>query len=184
MRPQLPEISLAGTALLLLLSCQRETRDIGEMVPTRIDAHRMALAEASGFRPQPDRRIDWFESNAYEIGQGQQLYDQFNCSTCHANGGGDIGPALMDSAWTYGGRIDQIAASIRDGRPNGMPAFRDTLTEQQIWQIAGYVRSMSGNVARDAASSRGDTMANTEPLTRIRQEPVTVAGRVDRSATR
>ncbi len=31
------------------------------------------------------------------------------------------GPPLMDDEWRYGGRIDQTAATIAEGRPNGMP---------------------------------------------------------------
>ena len=34
-----------------------------------------------------------------------------------------MGPALMDDAWIYGGRLDQIYNSIYQGRPNGMPAW-------------------------------------------------------------
>jgi mono/diheme cytochrome c family protein len=33
-------------------------------------------------------------------------------------------------------------ASIRDGRPHGMPAFRDKMTIEQIWQLAGYVQTI------------------------------------------
>jgi hypothetical protein len=31
-------------------------------------------------------------------------------------------------------------ASIRDGRPRGMPAFRDKMINEQMWQLAGYVQ--------------------------------------------
>jgi cytochrome c oxidase cbb3-type subunit III len=86
-----------------------------------------------------------FEGNAYHVNQGQQLYKWFNCTGCHANGGGAIGPALMDAEWRYGGRIDQIHASIVQGRPNGMPSFRGKIPDDQIWQIAAYVRTLSGN---------------------------------------
>jgi len=98
--------------------------------------------------PAPDPRTARYEANAYHISQGQQLYDRFNCTGCHAHGGGDIGPALMDQEWIYGGKAEQIVATLIQGRPNGMPSFRNMLTEQQMWQIAAYVRSMSGNVPR------------------------------------
>ena len=52
-----------------------------------------------------------------------------------------MGPPLMDDEWRYGGRIDQIAASIAEGRPNGMPSWRGKLTDDQIWKLAAYVRS-------------------------------------------
>lgn len=76
------------------------------------------------------------------IAAGRQLYLAMNCVGCHSHGGGGMGPALIDRTWIYGGEIENIAASIREGRPAGMPAFRGFLPEEQIWQIAAYVRSM------------------------------------------
>ncbi len=71
------------------------------------------------------------------------MYKQFNCAGCHFNGGGGIGPPLMDDKWIYGGRLDQIFNSIYQGRPNGMPVWGGKIPDQQIWEIATYVRSMS-----------------------------------------
>lgn len=87
-----------------------------------------------------------------------------------------MGPPLMDPKWRYGGRIDQIAASIAEGRPNGMPAWRTKLTSGQIWQLAAYVRSLSGQVPKDAVSARADTLSNTPPQTQQTPEPVLPAG--------
>jgi len=82
-----------------------------------------------------------------------------------------MGVALMDGKWRYGGRIDQIVASIAEGRPNGMPAWRDRLTEQQMWQIAAYVRTLSGQAPKDAVSARTDETSSTPPATQTRREP-------------
>lgn len=84
-----------------------------------------------------------------------------------------MGPPLMDDEWRYGGRIDQIAASIAEGRPNGMPMWRGKLTADQIWQLSAYVRSLSGQVRKDAVPSRGDEVSNTEPLTQTKRETLT-----------
>jgi cytochrome c oxidase cbb3-type subunit 3 len=83
-----------------------------------------------------------------------------------------MGPALMDDKWLYGGRIDQIAASIMEGRPNGMPSWRGKLTDQQMWQLAAYVRSLSGQVRKDAVSARADEVSNTPPQTQVKREPL------------
>jgi cytochrome c oxidase cbb3-type subunit 3 len=56
----------------------------------------------------------------------------------------------MDDQWTYGGRIDQIHASIVQGRPNGMPSWRGKIPDTQIWEIAAYVRSLSAPTAANA----------------------------------
>ena len=64
----------------------------------------------------------------------------------------------MDDKWIYGGSIEQIVQTIREGRPNGMPSFRGRIPDDQIWELAAYVRSMSGNVPTDAAPTRNDDM--------------------------
>jgi cytochrome c oxidase cbb3-type subunit 3 len=66
-----------------------------------------------------------------------------NCTGCHFNGGGGMGPALMSGHWRYGGRIDQVYASIAQGRPNGMPSWQDSLQPQQMWELAAYAKSLS-----------------------------------------
>ncbi len=106
------------------------------------------------------------------MAEGQFLYTRMNCVGCHAHGGGGMGPALMDDKWRYGGRIDQIAATIAEGRPNGMPAWRGRLTDDQIWKLAAYVRSLSGQLGKDVVSSRGDEMSNTAPQTLAPRQPV------------
>jgi cytochrome c oxidase cbb3-type subunit 3 len=101
--------------------------------------------------------------NAYAMAQGKNLFRWFNCVGCHSNGGGGMGPALMDDQWRYGNRPQDIYASIMDGRPNGMPAFRGKINEDQVWQLVAYVRSMSGWARKDAAPSRNDSLYPGEP---------------------
>jgi cytochrome c oxidase cbb3-type subunit 3 len=97
-----------------------------------------------------------YEYNAYAIAQGKQLFEWFNCSGCHAQGGGAIGPALMDAQWIYGDQPQNIFSTIVEGRPNGMPSFRGRIPTQQVWQLVAYVRSLSGQISKDAAPSRSD----------------------------
>jgi cytochrome c oxidase cbb3-type subunit 3 len=58
-----------------------------------------------------------------------------------------------------------------------MPAWRDRLPEQQIWQLAAYVRSLGRYVRKDVAPSRDDALQsgkseNRRPRsTPIRGEP-------------
>ena len=52
------------------------------------------------------------ERNAYAVAQGKLFYRWFNCIGCHAQGGGAIGPALMDESWIYGKDPDSIFATI------------------------------------------------------------------------
>ena len=144
--------------LVALGGCDREERQsrakpIGETVTTGPRALQARVAA--------------YERNAFQIAQGQRLFSWMNCVGCHAHGGGGMGPPLMDDEWRYGGRLDQIAATIVEGRPNGMPSFRGKLTEDQVWQLAAFVRSLSGQVRKDAVGARADEMSNTEPLTQV-----------------
>ena len=60
-----------------------------------------------------------------------------------------MGPPLMDQQWIYGGRLDQIYASIVQGRPNGMPSWARKIPDAQIWEIAAFVKSLSGPSAAE-----------------------------------
>jgi cytochrome c oxidase cbb3-type subunit III len=162
------QVRLMALALLACCGCDREERQTrGKPLPETIPAS----ASAAPSRPL-DPRAASYEQNATQIAKGQQLYAWMNCVGCHSHGGGGMGPPLMDDKWLYGGRIDQIAASIMEGRPRGMPAWKGKLTEQQMWQLAAYVRSLSGQVRKDAVSARADEMSNTPPMTQTRREPI------------
>jgi cytochrome c oxidase cbb3-type subunit III len=83
-----------------------------------------------------------YEGDAAGIAEGRRLYHWYNCSGCHFNGGGGIGPAFLDGDWTYGGAPQNIYNSIMQGRPNGMPSYGGRVPKMQAWQIAAFVRSM------------------------------------------
>ena len=112
-----------------------------------------------------------YESNAYAVAQGQQLFRAYNCNGCHSNGGGGMGPPLMDGKWIYGSDPANIVATILEGRPNGMPSFSGKIPEQQVWELAAYVRSMSGLLAKDVAPGRPDHMVVKNPENETERRP-------------
>ena len=69
------------------------------------------------------------------------------CAACHgADGHGNqmIGaPNLSDKIWLYGGSPDTIMETIRKGRNNTMPSFKDFLGEAKVHVLAAYVWSLS-----------------------------------------
>jgi cytochrome c oxidase cbb3-type subunit III len=146
------------------IGCTREERGFRVATPSvgRGDAVRLTAFQPGPASPTPIARND-YEANAHAMAEGQRLFSAFNCTGCHGNGGGSIGPALMDDKWRYGSEPQQVFASIMQGRPNGMPSFRGKLPEHQAWQIAAYVRSLSGLVPKDAATSRSDHMKSNPP---------------------
>ena len=173
--------ALAALLVLAATGCKRERREFASGGPPTTppaEAVRVGTLHPGTAQPDPiDPRGRHFEGNAWHVNQGQQLYKWFNCTGCHGNGGGSIGPALMDTDWRYGGSIEQIHASIAQGRPNGMPSFRGKIPDDQIWQIAAYVRTMSGNAPKYVAGGGRQGMAVAPPLSRVpKLKPKTAEG--------
>ena len=70
---------------------------------------------------------------------GKGIYRQF-CATCHgSNGGGRIGPSLLEVAAKYPNVADQIAV-VTAGR-GGMPAWGTKLTTAEIGKVVEYTRT-------------------------------------------
>jgi cytochrome c oxidase cbb3-type subunit 3 len=142
----------------VVAGCEREDRHLGSPRP----APPSQMVSPVRLQPGPNSITDTMEGpydeNAYRTSEGQLLFEQMNCSGCHANGGGGMGPALMDDEWSYGSKPDQIYASIAEGRPNGMPSWKNRLNSQQIWELVAYVRSLSGLTPKGARPSREDHM--------------------------
>jgi cytochrome c oxidase cbb3-type subunit 3 len=144
-------------AALALCACEREERRFSEPAGASSAPNTVTQSEIQpGATTAPAVARSPYQRNAYAISQGKQLYEWFNCSGCHAQGGGAIGPPLMDDQWIYGSAPENIFATIIEGRPNGMPSFRGKIPTQQVWEIVAYVQSMSGQVAKDVAPSRSD----------------------------
>lgn len=159
---------LLAACAVALASCRREDRNYRPEAPF-----------SDAVRYQED-----YEGNAYALSEGKRLFQAMNCNGCHGNGGGGIGPPLMDDKWIYGSEPAQIFDTIARGRANGMPAFRGearepdinvvgTLPDYQIWQLVAYVRSMSGQAPSDAAPGRSDHMSGPPPeQNRDKETPV------------
>jgi len=142
-----------------LAGCQREERSLRLDPPWADALDKIALMpnKISGAPPQVYFALGSpYEANAYNLSQGKRLYAWFGCRACHGDGEGGVGPAFLDGWWDYGPETVSIFASIRDGRPHGMPSFRNQMTTEQIWQLAGYVQTIGAYSASAAALSRND----------------------------
>ena len=69
---------------------------------------------------------------------GEQIYAEQGCGSCHvleaAGSSGTIGPNLDESQPP----LDLIVERVTNGR-SPMPAFKDTLSEQQIQDVSAFV---------------------------------------------
>ena len=165
---------LFACVLLTLSACKREQRDFR---PDKTDAAKLgpvalvSLEPGGGTPPKNLRAGQDYEQNAYHLSQGKALFSAMNCNGCHSNGGGGMGPALIDDVWIYGSDFVNIAATIRDGRPNGMPTFGRVLPPGQIFELAAYVRALGGLVPTSAAPGRADSLQAVPGENRTQKNP-------------
>jgi cytochrome c oxidase cbb3-type subunit 3 len=156
---RLGAIAALAVGVCAATACERETRRFRELPPTATETGALRLTELQpgAPTPRPEERSA-YEENAYAVSEGKRLFSAFNCVGCHSHGGGGMGPPLMDDEWIYGSEPENIYATIVQGRPNGMPAFGGKISNQQVWELVAYVRSLSGLLAKDVAPARGDEM--------------------------
>jgi mono/diheme cytochrome c family protein len=95
-------------------------------------------------------------ANAESLEAGKKLYAR-HCASCHGpNGKGDGGMALSggtpsdltDENWDYGSTDGEIFVAIRDGVSSDMLAYKEKLSEKQIWQIVHFIRSIGAKQAK------------------------------------
>jgi len=93
-------------------------------------------------KPLPIRNP--YEGDKKAIASGAQLFVGYNCLDCHgADGSGAMGPSFQDGRWHFGGSPGDVFESIYQGRPDGMPAWGGRISNEQIWMLTAYVRSLS-----------------------------------------
>lgn len=87
---------------------------------------------------------------------GHRLFMTY-CTNCHgADAGGGPGfPSLRDYDWLYGGAPENIEASIANGRNGAMPPWGAMLGEEGVFNVAEYVRSLSGRDVNINAAALG-----------------------------
>jgi mono/diheme cytochrome c family protein len=91
-------------------------------------------------------------STPESVAAGKQIYAR-RCASCHAaSGEGGPGndlipaaPSLVDDQWDHGSTDGEIFDSIKNGvAPDfNMVPFKDTLKDEEIWNVVNYVRSIA-----------------------------------------
>lgn len=105
----------------------------------------------------------------YALASGKVLFSD-NCAACHGQNGvgtkqtgekfakreqGYMAPILLDDDWLYGGTVESIHETITGGRQGMMTAHKDSLSAQQIDDVAKYVQAMSEGKGDDASVAAG-----------------------------
>jgi len=103
-----------------------------------------------------------YEGNAQRIAEGGKLFVAYNCLDCHgAEGSGAMGPSLQDSRWHFGGTPGDVFQSIYEGRPEGMPAWGGRISDDEIWRLVAYVRTLANGHSVTTENFTGKTIART-----------------------
>jgi mono/diheme cytochrome c family protein len=111
--------------------------------------------------PEPYRSArDPLPNTAVTLERGAKIYAQ-NCAACHGSKGHGDGPAGQqllprpaDLAWLSRSHMvgDQYIywTVAEGGQPVGsaMPAFKDSLSDRDIWAVVNYVRNGLGSRPR------------------------------------
>lgn len=76
------------------------------------------------------------------IAQGKKDFAA-HCASCHGPAAqGGIGPDLTRKKYKYGKSAPEVTRSVLEGRPGGMPAFKNELSTDQINGVVQYLLSL------------------------------------------
>jgi len=111
-------------------------------IPIILFAHDWNAPKAAAERQNP------VQKDAAAVDRGQKLFEQF-CANCHGKSGQGDGPvaaALKPSPSNLAERAGHhsdgdFAWKIANGR-GSMPAFKNRLTENQIWDLTHFIQSL------------------------------------------
>ena len=106
-----------------------------------------AKPKADPLEAVPDRSLKGnpFAKSPQAVVQGKKLYLKNGCPGCHGvGGGGGMGKPLIDDVWRFGSDDATLFKLIRGQiADQTMPkSFGATLTEDEVWKILTYVRSL------------------------------------------
>ena len=90
------------------------------------------------------------EATRESLARGRQQY-VFECRQCHGNtgrGDGDMAHAggvpsdFTDDVWQHGGTDGEIFLVIRDGVTADMQGYADQISDEDIWHLVNYIKSL------------------------------------------
>lgn len=89
--------------------------------------------------------------------KAKALYIQ-NCAACHAaDGGGTVGPNLVDEYWIHGGSVQDIFRIIKYGvQEKGMIPWHDKFTPEEIQNISSYILTLQGTTPANPKAPQGE----------------------------
>jgi len=124
----------------------------------RLREQQQAADEQYGpvFAQYRDVPVEELAGNTVAMRMGQRLFAN-NCAQCHGTAGtGSMGfPNLTDDSWQWGGSVDQIRATLTNGRQAAMPSWSGVLDEYGIRDVTEYLLQISGQDANTEQATAG-----------------------------
>jgi mono/diheme cytochrome c family protein len=114
-------------------------------------AGQAADAPRRGGNPEAAKIMNPVQATADSISAGRRAYGRL-CANCHgATGKGDGSGAtggkppadLTDATWDYGSSDGELFTVIRDGTSADMGSYAERLSQQDIWNVVNYIRTLS-----------------------------------------
>ncbi|MCC7414358.1 MAG: cytochrome-c oxidase, cbb3-type subunit III [Gammaproteobacteria bacterium] len=92
---------------------------------------------------------------------GERLFAAY-CTTCHGSDARGVRgfPNLRDQDWIWGGSPEAIEQTILAGRQGIMPPWGEALGKDGVFEVAEYVRQLSGRKADPVVAARGEIVFN------------------------
>lgn len=111
------------------------------------------FAQTSGGSPEGKKLKNPVPASAASIAAGEKTFQKM-CAFCHgkdAAGNGPMAPKgttpsnLIDAKWDLGSTDGDIFLVIRDGAgpKSVMKGYKGKFTDEEIWHIVNYVRSLA-----------------------------------------
>ncbi len=139
--------------------------EVFQTAPSQIEEYEIAMAEGEKQRAEYLlTAADLVDENSVELiteesklQEGAKIYAT-SCAVCHAaDGGGTVGPNLVDEYWIHGGDIKDVFATIKYGVPDkGMIPWQDQLSPAKMQAVASYILSLQGTTPAAPKEPQGD----------------------------
>jgi mono/diheme cytochrome c family protein len=133
------------TAVLLLAELGEEETEAAETTPTEKTPTETTPTETTTTETTPTETqpTTTGPEAAGDPAAGKAVFASAGCTSCHtladAGSTGTIGPNLDAASPSY----DKVVERVTNGK-GVMPSFKDTLSEEQIADVAAYVSSVAG----------------------------------------
>ena len=138
---------LAQTTKRLMAQATKPQPDAATAKPQQHGTHTHTHADAAKLKNP-------VAATPESVARGQAIFAK-QCVSCHGSSGKGDGPVaaklkskpadLTDAEWKHGPTDGEIFTLIRDGaKAAGMKAYRGVITDNQMWDLVNYIRSLGG----------------------------------------